>query len=190
MKFILTGTHNSGKSTIVEKYKNNPDYNIMGELVRSLSLEPNFLFLPTDKERYGFSEIALLNFYMGTAKAYNILKQKKHWIYDRCIIDPLYYIRYFNVQVPLSYQNKDCTLYAYGISLVTELILDGWFKDAIILLLKPIPIVKDDGFRLQGDTIQSDIFNIAKETLNVLSLPYKEVTVEQAEEIIKNKELL
>lgn len=185
MKFLLTGTHNSGKSTIVNKYIDNPSVNIMGELVRSLSREPNFMFTPEDKERYGFSEIGLLGFYDSTAKAYDLLKKKQHWVFDRCILDPLYYIRYFNVNVELSYLNKDTTLYPYAMHLATTKIIEGWFKDAVILLLKPLDELVDDGFRLKGKMIQDDIHKIAKETLNVLGLPYLEVTADEAGEIIE-----
>ena len=65
-KIILTGTHHSGKSTLVKEYADK--YNIMDELVRALATQSNFHFTPDNPEKYAFSELALVHFYYGIAK--------------------------------------------------------------------------------------------------------------------------
>lgn len=190
-KYILTGTHHSGKSSIIENFKEDKRFNIIGELIRSLSLEPNFKFTPDDKEKYAFSELSLLHFYYGMAKSLEVLSTKKYWLFDRCIIDVLYYINYFNVKLGITYFNKKTSLYAYAVNLVTEIICSGWFEDAQLLLMAPIPIKSHDGFRLEGENVQKKIYEIAKNTLEVLGLPYKECNYQEALVIINeanNKE--
>jgi GTPase SAR1 family protein len=178
-KIILTGTHHSGKTTIIEKYKD--DYNVMDELIRALATQANFHFTPSNPEQYAFSELALVHFYYGMAKGVNLLDIKKPWLFDRCIIDPLYYIKYFNIDVRLS----EGTIYNTALKLTTDLIQQGFFDNSLLLLMKPIPITKHDGFRL-GETEQEGIYDIAIKTLQVLNVNYKIVTTKEAEEIIDN----
>jgi len=178
-KIILTGTHHSGKSTLVAKYKDS--YNIMDELIRALATQANFHFTPDKPENYAFSELSLIHFYYGVAKGFNLLDTKKPWLFDRCIIDPLYYMKYFNINVAL----KEGTIYSVGMQLTTELIRQGYFNDSLILLLKPIPITKHDGFRL-GAKEQEGVYEVALKTLEVLNLNYKIVDTTEAKEIIDN----
>lgn len=180
-KIFLTGTHHSGKSTLIQKYKESREVNVMGELVRGLAKEPNFHFTPDKPTNYAFSELALLHFYYGMAKGFDLLQDDKLWLFDRCIIDPLYYINYFNTDLPL----KKGTLYTQGLHLVTDLINEGYFNDTLVLLLKPIPIVEHDGFRL-GEVEQEGVYIKAKEILNSLGIKYQEVTSEEASNIIDN----
>lgn len=178
-KIILTGTHHSGKTTLIEKYKKNKKINVMDELVRALATQTNFCFTPEKIYNYAFSELALLNFYFGMAQGVDLLQDNKPWLFDRCILDPLYYISYFKVNLPL----KKNTLYKQGLFLTKKLIDSGYFKNTEILLLDPIPIVKHDGFRL-GEEEQMGIYKIAISILNTLGLSYKKCSSKKAKNII------
>lgn len=188
-KIFLTGTHHSGKSTLIQKYKESPKVNVMDELVRALATQAHFHFTPDKPTNYAFSELALLHFYYGMAKGLDLLQDDKLWLFDRCIIDPLYYINFFGTDLPL----KEGTLYTHGLHLVTGLINEGYFKDALVLLLKPIKITEHDGFRL-SEVEQGGVYTTAKEILNSLGIAYQEVTTVQAEDLIndaiKTKNLL
>ncbi len=176
-KIILTGTHHSGKSTLVKKYVEK--YNIMDELIRALATQANFHFTPEKPENYAFSELALVHFYYGIAKGFNLLDIKKPWLFDRCIIDPLYYMKYFNINVAL----KEGTIYSVAMQLTTDLIRQGYFNDTLLILMEPIPIVKHDGFRL-GATEQEGVYEVAKKILDVLNINYVICNTKQAEELI------
>lgn len=178
-KIILTGTHHSGKSTLIKKYKDNPDINIMDEMIRALATQANFHFTPDKPVNYAFSELALIHFYYGMSKGLDLLQDNKLWLFDRCILDPLYYINYFNTDLPL----KEGTLYSQAMHLTTDLIHKGYFNDALILLLKPIEIKEHDGFRLDAGA-QAGVYVKAKEILNSLGIKYREVTSEEASYII------
>jgi nicotinamide riboside kinase len=178
-KIILTGTHHSGKSTLVQKYKEFQDINVMDELVRALATQANFHFTPDKPTNYAFSELALVHFYYGMAKGFDLLQDDKLWLFDRCIIDPLYYINYFNTDLPL----KKGTLYSHAMYMTTDLICEGYFDDSLILLLKPIPIVADDGFRL-GVKEQEGVYVKAKEILNSLGVKYEEVSSDEASKLV------
>ncbi len=183
MKIILTGTYYSGKTTIIKKYKNNKNINIMGELVRSLSLEPNFYFKSDKVNNYAFSEFSLAYLYYGMAKVQHLLDNNKPWLFDRCIVDVLYYLKYFELDSNFYINNH---LYEQVLSLVTELSADGYFSDTTFLLLKPIKIKENDNFRMQGQKDQIGIYNIAKIILEDLKLSFYEKYAYQALEYIEN----
>lgn len=190
-KIIMTGTHCSGKTTLLNKYR---DMNIEGvvcydEMIRYLLKIPHFRFKldpnnPQSIMQYAFSEKALTSFYKGCAEFGDIYPDVKLTLMDRCIVDPLYYSTYFGLEKIL----------LNGVSLRQSLINDimdvinmGFFKDAKVLLMKPLPLDPKDKDRLEGEEVQLSVYKDAKNLLRFFNLDYQEVDVEEADSIIKNE---
>ena len=187
-KIILTGTHCSGKTTILNKYR---DMNLkhvvcIDEMIRHLAKIPHFRFTFDEKDQqsifeYAFSEKALTSFYKGGAEFGNIYPDTKLMIMDRCILDPLYYSTYFNLKKQLS---SGITLRQSLINDIMEVINIGFFNDTQVLLMKPLPLDIEDEFRLKGEDVQNGVYKVAKTQLNTFEIDYKEVNVVEAEKII------
>lgn len=190
-KIIMTGTHCSGKTTLLNKYR---DMNIKGvvcydEMIRHLAKIPHFKFTfdPSDIQsilQYAFSEKALTSFYKGCAEFGDIYPDVKLTIMDRCIVDPFYYTTYFNLKKTLL---NGKTLRQSLVSDIDYLISIGFFDNTIILLMKPLPLDVEDEFRLKGEEVQLGVYEEAKRILRFFDLDYQEVGVEEANNIIKNE---
>jgi energy-coupling factor transporter ATP-binding protein EcfA2 len=184
-KIILTGTHCTGKSTILNQLRglNRPDITCVDEMIRTLALIENFRFIcnPDSQDElheYAFSEKALTSFYRGIAEFGQIKRNSNFTIMDRCILDPLYYSTYFKLNKMLS----------NGISLRQSLINDirevlvkhNFFLNADVYLLTPKPLDVADEFRLKGEECQLAVHQIARTTLELFDINYKEVSCEEA----------
>ena len=187
-KVILTGTHGSGKTTLVNKYLKHQNVLVMHEMIRPLSKIPNFKFT-FDKDdvksvyQYAFSEKMLSGFYRALAQFDLTYPEIKLILMDRCILDPLYYSTYFRLEKTLLDGN---TLRQSLINDVMYIINLGFFKDSTIILLKPLPLNDNDKFRLKGKKIQHDIYKVAKTTLQMFNLPYIECDTKEANRIIQH----
>lgn len=190
-KIILTGTHCSGKTTLLNKHR---DMNIDGvvcydEMIRHLSKIPHFRFTfdPSDSQsilQYAFSEKALTSFYKGCAEFGDIYPGVKLTIMDRCIVDPFYYTTYFNLKKTLL---DGRTLRQSLVSDIDYLISAGFFDNATLLLMKPLPLDVKDEFRLKGEEVQMGVYEEAKRILRFFDLDYLEVNTLQADQIIKKE---
>ena len=190
-KIIMTGTHCSGKTTLLNKYR---DMNIKGvvcydEMIRYLIKIPHFRITldPNDPQsimQYAFTEKALTSFYKACAEFGDIYPDVKLTIMDRCIVDPLYYSTYFDLERKLP---NGVSLRQSLINDIMEVINMGFFKDAKVLLMKPLPLDTKDEFRLKGEEVQLGVYEDAKSILRFFNLDYQEVNVEEADSIIKNE---
>ncbi len=183
-KIIYTGTHGSGKTTIQRKYMNLEHYGIVSfdELIRHLKRIPNFRFTPGNDEmsrmQYANTERALVSFYKSICDMKNAIPNQELIVMDRCILDPLYYTSYFNINVKMA--NDNLWLSDVLINEILEVKRLGFFNNAKIFLLNPLPLDEEDTFRIGSQNteefykIQHDIYNTAKRTLQLFHLPFEE----------------
>jgi hypothetical protein len=189
-KIFLTGTHCSGKSSLLNWVinKNIEWITCYDEMIRYLAKIPNFRFTfdPKDKksiQQYIMAEKCLSTFYKGVAE-FGVFEGTKLIVQDRCIIDPLYYTQYFELEHILE---NGLTVRQSLIEDIQSVIKLGYFKEeAIVLLLKPLPLDIEDDFRLKGVEIQQGVYNEAKSILRTFDINYLEVSIEEAKEIIDN----
>lgn len=242
----LEGTHCSGKTTLINKFKkfHGKEVFVVDEMIRKLdgadsknklsSLEDKIkkLNLKSDDatiindelkdlsdsiqegsfrfhlnnysyediNTYFFSEDVLINLYFGILESLKSASQKDiylfqegtKFLYDRCFLSPLYYMRYFmqcaETLDKLSEINlkKLNDMYRKSIDRVCQYRDSNGFEDWLFLVLKPLALNIDDEFRLKGDEIQTAVHNICIETLNVLNINYVLCDQKEAEDIISS----
>ena len=189
-KIFLTGTHCSGKSSLLTwvNEKNIDWITCYDEMIRYLAKIPNFRFTfdKSDKksiQQYIMSEMCLTSFYKGVAE-FGVFDDTKLIVQDRCILDPLYYTQYFELEHITS---KGIDVRQSLVDDIISVIKLGYFnEDCIVLLLKPLPLDIQDDFRLKGIEVQNGVYNEAKSILRTFSIKYLEVSIDEAEEIINN----
>ena len=146
-KIILTGTHCSGKSTVLNwvNDKNIEGVMCMDEMIRHLAKIPNFCFTfdpndPKSIEMYIFAEKCLSAFYKGVVE-FGVIADTKLLVMDRCILDPLFYSTAFELEKTLA---TGVTLRQSLIDDINWVIKQGFFNNATVLLMKPLPLDVED----------------------------------------------
>lgn len=176
MKIIFTGAQGTGKTTILNHYKEH-GYNIITEIVRNLS-----------KEGVKINEMGDLEGQRRIFNEYNkILNKEESYISDRGLTDVTAYTSY------LSNKNDDNDLRVECMYQLFD-IQDFYQKNsAVITCYFPIefPVV-DDGVRSINEEFRHDIDVNIKNILDGIGIQYYTITgtveerIKQIDKIIQN----
>ena len=169
MKILLTGTQGSGKTTILNEFKN-AGWNVITEVVRNLS-----------KEGIKINELGNEDGQKKIFETYKKLLSEGHYISDRGLTDVASYTWYL--------VNKG----EIHPSVLWEQLedIDDFFRSNPDALVCYFPIefpVVDDGVRSVDEDFRKEIDNNIKSILDSREIPYIIVTgdVENRISIIKN----
>lgn len=184
-KVILSGTHCCGKTTMCKKYL--PYFATFPEMTRELESSTNsvFSFRPgettEEMDAYIFSEIQLLNWYMNMAYNIDIVTRHKPALLDRCVFDPIFYIKLsnymmnFQLTIPTRFGvtpiQKETSLLMFAKDTINNTIHSNFFNNSIIFLPMPLPLDVKDEFRLKGEEIQAQVFENAKAEYKSFEIP-------------------
>lgn len=171
MKISFTGTHSTGKTTLLNNLKNDPDFSefkFHDEITRSIQSYG----IDINEKGNNLTQLLILDTHIR-----NLLYPL--FVTDRCILDGVVYTEwlYNNLKV-------DEWVYNYSKNLFKYLI--GQYD--IIFYLKPEFDLVDDGVRSSSIEFQKEIYNIFEKyiteyNINVISITG---TVEQRINQIKN----
>ena len=150
MKYIFTGAQSTGKSTILNHFKEQ-GYPTITEVVRNLAEQGVKVNEMGDEE----SQQIIFNTY------YDLLSSKKDYISDRGLVDVMAYTTYLYSRGKISRET-----YEYQLGM-TGKFLDEYMNDTVYFYF-PIEFpVADDGFRSTNEDFRKEI------DINILNLLIK-----------------
>lgn len=145
MKILITGTHSTGKSTLLDELKKLPElqsYSFIGGITR----EAKNLGFKINEDGDWKTQL-----YCAARDVINLLEnENKDVIYDRSIIDTFIYTEYLITRSCGSFDHR-----AFHIIRDLYLHFQGWFD--VVFWLRPEFNIENDGVRSLDTLFQKDI---------------------------------
>ena len=159
MKISFTGTHSTGKTTLLNALKISPGYGefvFHDEITRKVQAQG----ININENGNNLTQLLILDTHIR-----NLLSPK--FIADRCILDGVVYTEwlYNNYKV-------DEWVYSYSKNLFKYLIPQ---YDVLFYLVPEFDIV-DDGIRSTNNSFQTEIHSIFKKYIDIFNIPVVQIT--------------
>lgn len=172
MKICITGTHGTGKTTLLNYLKNDNSLNNLFDFTEEITRTMSKKGIKINEDGDDASQIAL------ALAHWDIYQNHKNLIMDRCLLDVLCYTKYL-------YEHHKCNRYTLNF---VKILFSQVHYD-VIFYIEPEFELENDGVRSTDRSFRDEVqryFNYYIKELNI-NVVYLKGTVEERLNIISNE---